>query len=43
MPRSEGIEQEVVGVDIHPAGLLHPAPEGIPWFVLKTPLEISPE
>ena len=58
MPMSEGKEQEIAGVDIHPAGLLPrdaayylymgsltapPCTQGIPWFVLKTPMEISLE
>jgi len=58
MPTREGKEQEIAGVDIHPAGLLPrdaaysmymgsltapPCTEGIPGFVLKTPMEISLE
>ena len=57
MPRTEGNEQEVPGVEIDPASLLPqftsyymytgsvtapPWTEGVTWFVLKTPVEVSP-
>jgi carbonic anhydrase len=58
MPKTEGKEQEIPGVEINPAGLLPPhtsyymysgsqtAPpctEGVTWFVLKSPVNISSE
>jgi carbonic anhydrase len=56
MPKTEGKEQEIAGVEVNPAGLLPrdasyytyrgsltapPCTEGITWFVLKTPVDIS--
>ena len=56
MPRTEGREEEIPGVEVNPAGLLPrdtayymymgsltapPCEEGVAWFVLKTPVEVS--
>jgi carbonic anhydrase len=58
MPKTEGTEQEIAGVQVNAAGLLPaatgyytyegsltapPCTEGVTWFVLKTPVEISPD
>ena len=58
MPQRQGVEEEVPGVAVDPAGLLPadmayytytgsltapPCEEGVTWFVLKTPVEISKE
>jgi carbonic anhydrase len=58
MPKIEGKEQEIAGVQINAAALLPPdtayytyrgslttppCSEGVRWFVLKTPIEISTE
>jgi carbonic anhydrase len=58
MPKTEGKEQEIAGVEVNPAGLLPrdasyytymgsltapPCSEGVTWFVLKTPMDISAE
>ena len=58
MPKTEGKETEIPGVEINPAGILPgemeyytyvgsltapPCDEGVIWFVLKTPVEVSRE
>jgi carbonic anhydrase len=58
MPKTEGKEEQIAGVEVNPIGLLPPdtsyytymgsvtAPpctEGVTWFVLKTPVDISAE
>jgi len=58
MPKTEGKEEEIAGVEVNPAGLLPrdtayymyigsltapPCSEGIRWFVLKAPVDISAE
>jgi carbonic anhydrase len=58
MPKTQGKEEEIAGVEVNPAGLLPhdsayytypgsltapPYTEGITWFVLKTPVDISAE
>jgi carbonic anhydrase len=58
MPKTEGKEMEVAGVELNPAGMLPqnfgyytymgsltapPCTEDVTWFVLKTPVDVSPE
>jgi len=58
MPKTEGKEMEVPGVELNPAGMLPqnsayytyrgsltapPCTEDVTWFVLKTPVDVSPE
>jgi carbonic anhydrase len=58
MPKTEGKEEEITGVEVNPADLLPsdhanymymgsltapPCSEGVTWFVLKTPVELSAE
>jgi carbonic anhydrase len=58
LPKTEGNEEEIPGVEVNPASLLPrnaayytymgsltapPCDEGVTWFVLKAPVDISPK
>ena len=58
MPKTEGNEEDIHGVEVNPAGLLAhdtayytymgsltapPCDEGVTWFVVKAPVDISAE